>query len=91
MRRFVLNRDEDVTGSSGTGIVAEGVVFTDGTTVLRWLTQHTSTAIYDSADELILIHGHDGSTQVQWIDAATVDEWKDPFTYGQVGAKWKDS
>lgn len=26
-RRFVLNRETDVTGTSGTGVVAEGVEF----------------------------------------------------------------
>ena len=30
MQDFVLVRDKDVTGKSGTGVVAEGVVFTDG-------------------------------------------------------------
>lgn len=74
MRRFILNRDEDVSGCSGTGVVAEGVVFTDGTTVLRWLTEYTSTAIYDSAKELISIHGHGGSTQLQWIDHMVKEE-----------------
>jgi hypothetical protein len=68
MRRFVLNRTEDLTGSSGTGIVAEGVVFDDGVTVLRWLTQLRSTAIYDSPHDLMAIHGHGGTTQLQYLD-----------------------
>lgn len=68
MKRFQLVRDVDVTGVSGTGLVAEGIVFTDGTAVLRWLTDNSSTAIYTSIDMLILIHGHDGSTRIRWID-----------------------
>ena len=35
-RAFVLQRNEDETGVSGTGIVAEGVEFSDGTVALRW-------------------------------------------------------
>lgn len=68
MRRFVLDRSEDVTGCSGTGFVAEGVVFSDGTAALRWLTNLTSTAIYNNIVELIAIHGHDGATELVWID-----------------------
>jgi hypothetical protein len=66
MKCFVLNRTEDISGSSGTGIVAEGVEFSDGTVALRWLTSHTSTAIYDSMSDLTTIHGHNGTTQVLW-------------------------
>ena len=36
MRVFALIRDVDVSGVSGTGVVAEGVQFSDGTCVLRW-------------------------------------------------------
>jgi hypothetical protein len=64
----VTIRTEDVSGISGVGVVAEGVQFSDGTCVLRWLTQHTSTAIYASMADLITIHGHNGATQVRWID-----------------------
>jgi hypothetical protein len=71
MRRFLLDRLDDVTGISGTGFIAEGVVFGDGTTVLRWTVALKSTAIYDSIDDLLAIHGHDGSTQVRWIDDDT--------------------
>ena len=36
MRTFRLIRDEDPTGISGTGSVAEGVEFDDGTVAMRW-------------------------------------------------------
>lgn len=68
MRRFVLNRVEDETGISGTGLVAEGVHFTDGTAVMRWATEVTSFGFYDSMDSLIKIHGHNGKTKIIWID-----------------------
>ena len=66
--RFVLDRAEDHSGISGTGIVAEGVMFSDGTSVLRWVVGLRSTAVYNSMDDLVAIHGHNGSTQVRWLD-----------------------
>ena len=68
MRRFHLHRLEDESGVSGTGIIAEGVVFTDGTTVLRWMTEYKSTAVYNSLEECEKIHGHNGKTQIIWKD-----------------------
>ncbi len=68
MRLFVLNRVEDATGVSGTGIIAEGVQLTNGRCVLSWMTQHTSTGIYDNIEELEKIHGHQGMTKVEWVD-----------------------
>lgn len=68
MRRFHLLRHEDETGTSGEGVVAEGVVFTDGTAVLHWTTQYKSTAIYHSIEELEKIHGHNGRTEIIWRD-----------------------
>jgi hypothetical protein len=64
IRRFWLDRSEDPTGVSGTGIVAEGVVFSDGSCAMRWLTEVSSTAIYSSLDAVRRIHGHDGATEI---------------------------
>ena len=68
MRRFYFDRQTDVSGTSGTGAVVEGVQFGDGRVVLRWLTTLSSLAIYDSIEECIYIHGHDGSTNLHWVD-----------------------
>ncbi|WP_369214422.1 hypothetical protein [Streptomyces flavofungini] len=67
-RRFRLIRDVDETGTSGTGVVVEGLEFTDGTVALRWLTATTSTAIYASITDVETIHGHGGKTRVVWVD-----------------------
>ena len=61
---FYLKRGDDVSGVSGTGIVADGVVFPDGTTVLRWRTAGGSTGIYDSLESVEKIHGHNGKTKI---------------------------
>lgn len=68
MRRFLLRRIEDVSGISGLGIVAEGVQFSSGWCVLAWVTDHRSIAFYESLDELMAIHGHNGATVTEWID-----------------------
>ena len=68
MKRFALNRLVDETGISGTGLVAEGVLFARGKVVLSWLTQHNSLGIYDSLAEMMAIHGHGGKTRIEWLD-----------------------
>lgn len=64
MRSFVLFRRTDETGVSGTGVVAEGARFADDTVALRWLTENTSTSVYDSIETVKSIHGHGGKTVV---------------------------
>ena len=68
MRRFKLQRDTDESGVSGTGVVAEGVMFHDGTAALRWKTQFKSTAVYGSIQDVEAIHGHNGQTKIVWVD-----------------------
>jgi hypothetical protein len=69
LRRFVLNRKEDVSGVSGTGVVVEGVQFTDGTVAIRWLGDRPSTVYWDNMENALGVHGHNGLTVVEWLDA----------------------
>lgn len=82
MRMFTLHRHTDVTGVSGTGVVAEGVQFSDGTVALRWLPAGTTrpdkvrptTVMHDDIDSVEALHGHDGATIVVWTTpGAAVD------------------
>lgn len=73
LRRFVLQRDRDETGVSGTGIVAEGVAFSDGRATLRWLGEYSSVVVWDTIDNLVAVHGHNGATRLRWIDAERTD------------------
>lgn len=67
MRTFELHRNHDVSGISGTGVVAEGVEFSDGTVVLRWIPgEHQSTVVWPSLDAVEAIHGHGGATEIVW-------------------------
>jgi hypothetical protein len=59
-----LVRTTDVTGVSGTGVVAYGVEFPDGRVVLRWCTGIDSTVLYDSITDVVHIHGHNGATEL---------------------------
>ena len=68
MHRFRLIRNEDVSGVSGTGAVAEGVLFATGKVALSWLSDLHSVTVYDSVDDLERIHGHEGRTRIEWID-----------------------
>jgi hypothetical protein len=64
MKLFHLERAEDASGVSGVGKVAEGVVFDDGTVVLRWLTDVKSTVVFDSLRDVESVHGHEGRTRI---------------------------
>ena len=72
MKTFELHRDADATGISGTGIVAEGVIFEDGTVALRWKTAHKSTTIYADIGTLRAIHGHEGQTRIVYTGNAYI-------------------
>jgi hypothetical protein len=79
MRRFLLDRIEDETGVSGTGIVANGIQFDDGTCVMVWLTSTSSVAWYNSIEDVEYIHGHGGKTQIVWSDVAVTRSYLDQF------------
>lgn len=49
----------------------EGVVWSDGTVALRWLTACRSTSVWGSLDEMLRIHGHpEYGTDIIWHDHA---------------------
>ncbi len=61
---FTLVRDVDVSGVSGTGVVADGVIWPDGTVSVRWRGEHPSIVFWRSLDSVKVIHGHDGATRI---------------------------
>ena len=67
-RRFKIIRHMDVSGVSGVGRVADGIQFWTGQCVICWRTDKSSIAMYDSLGDLEHIHGHDGSSEIEWID-----------------------
>lgn len=67
-RRFHLQRDRDATGVSGTGRVADGTLWPDGTASLRWRGERPSTVHWDRMADAEHVHGHGGATRIVWID-----------------------
>lgn len=68
-RRFHLQRDTDITGVSGTGRVAEGIVWFDGTVSVRWLGERPSTVFWQNGlADAEHVHGHGGHTRIVWDD-----------------------
>ncbi|MGX4733210.1 hypothetical protein [Kitasatospora griseola] len=64
---YVLVRATDVSGVSGTGVVAEGVYFSPAAgsaAVTRWRGEQGSTVAWDRPGSVEEIHGHGGATRV---------------------------
>lgn len=68
MRRFMMLRRVDETGVSGVGHIADGVLFEDGTVVVRWRTATPGTTTFASLDHAKAVHGHDGKTVFEFHD-----------------------
>jgi hypothetical protein len=80
-RTFILMRLVDSTGVSGTGVVATGRAYTDGSAEIRWQSQATmadgssrdikTVTSFDRWEDVILLHGHGGQTLLVWDDTLT--------------------
>ena len=47
----------------------EGVIFTDGSVAIRWLTACKSTSVWASLQDMLNIHGHpEYGTEIFWHD-----------------------
>jgi hypothetical protein len=66
-RRFFLVRKEDLSGVSGTGVVAEGVEFQHGMVVVSFY-KFASAIVYPNMRNAIDVHGHDGRTEIIYKD-----------------------
>jgi hypothetical protein len=77
-RPFLLVRTRDVSGVSGTGVVAEGVVWWDGSASMCWRGDIQSWVSFPGGVSAIeAVHGHGGSTWVHYLP--------DPDGPGDVG------
>ena len=64
VKTFYLLRKEDVSGVSGTGIVAYGAVLPSGRTIMEWCSFHSTITIFNNLEDLVKIHGHGEATEV---------------------------
>lgn len=79
MRTFTVERGHDESGISGTGVVMEGVEFSDGRVVIRWNTDPCSVVHWASFQDFktICIEGHPSNdTVVRWSDGKVW--WQSP-------------
>lgn len=67
-RRFELHRQTDVSGISGTGIVADGVVWEDGSATIRWRGDRPSIVHWQDIAHAESVHGHGGFTEFVFLD-----------------------
>lgn len=78
MRTFELHRQADSSGVSGTGRVAEGVIFEGGETVLRWCTAAgpNTWVFFQSHADFLQIHcyAHPGNgTRIVYGDGEVLE------------------
>lgn len=73
--RFHLWRHTDVTGSSGRGLVAWGIVWPDGTAAVRWKGDFPTTVVHHDRGmaSVRALHGHGGLTSIVMVDACPDD------------------
>ena len=81
-KRFYLNRKVDHSGKSGTGIVAVGVQFPGGKCLVNWMTDTPSFNFYESLDDIKDVHGHDGDTEISFIDDLNKSQKQRKFEEG---------
>lgn len=59
-----LVREVDVSGVSGTGVVAHGAVMPSGKVVLEWNSEMPSVEVHENIGFVYKIHGHNGMTKL---------------------------
>lgn len=64
IEKFYIFRKKDISGISGTGIVAVGVEFPSGKIVIEWTSYQTSIGLYDNMTKFLEVHGHEGNTEI---------------------------
>jgi hypothetical protein len=93
---FVLLRIRDDSGVSGTGVVAEGVVWWNGSASACWRGDTPSVAFFPGGVAAIeAVHGHGGDTWVHYIDGPdalaeleALKAWMTDPHPGHEGAPW---
>jgi hypothetical protein len=69
MRRFELLRNVDLSGVSGTGIVAHGWKLPFGMALLTWPGKWPTWTLHlRGLRSVQAIHGHGGCTRIVWTD-----------------------
>lgn len=64
LQQFYLLRTKDISGVSGCGIIAQGVIFSSNRCVVEWKMPFMTITIFSNIEELKMIHSHGGATKV---------------------------
>ncbi len=67
---FLMKRNHDETGMSGTGIVAEGCVFSNGKCAVTWRSSKPCVQVWDTFEafrEVHIDHHPDNDTEIIWL------------------------
>jgi hypothetical protein len=80
MRRFIMYRPHPPENYVKEGYAnppeekqLEGIIFSDGTVCVRWLTETKSHSLWDNMYDFIKVHGHpEYGTEVVFLDPITV-------------------
>jgi hypothetical protein len=64
LRVYDFVRTHDVSGVSGTGVVAQVVEFSNGRAVMNWTREPHATTVYLSLSDLLSVHGHGGASKL---------------------------
>ena len=67
MRFFNVMRNDDISGISGCGIVAEGVEFHDGQVAISWFGRYHILEVCKDLKTWLDVHGHEGRTIVEFL------------------------
>lgn len=63
--RFHMARNDE--------IVADGVIFPDGSVAVRWRGRHRSTVSWESLSDAVAIHNQHGDTAIHMLDPMPPD------------------
>ncbi len=76
-RRFVIQRTEDPSGVSGTGIMLDGILWPDGTVTTHWRDPNGegawSNVFWPSIAAAESKHCYGGHSSIVWVDEADPD------------------
>lgn len=76
MKRFIMYRRAVPSETHNTDqanppdeVQFEGVIFSDGKVAVRWLTARRSTSVWESMEDLLIIHDHpEYKSELIWLD-----------------------
>lgn len=80
LKSYYLNRTVDHSGLSGTGKVADILEYPDFGVVVIWrydtLAKVSSVSVFNSLDDLIKVHGHNGDTVLVPQELSAIEDFE---------------